>query len=358
MSNEEFKFLDNKILIENREEISSSFKISVYKSKLIYMSNKKVPQKEFNIVITEFFNNNKYISNQTKKSVSKIIYSHKARIIIVITQSGRDIITNRDQLIRDYGWFFFVEKKNKPGQGAKKKGKGKSRAREEKTISSEGYVSEDINIILKQKENMRGLYRTKEYRQYIKLIKSGNTTQLPIKDVLDDFFHTDKLVPIEEKKAIRKIIYYQKEKVIVIKSLIGDLMYANLEALVKKYGWYLYITGVPVGKSDLCIAIDKIEKRYNLDYFSEISIVEDLNDSKDIRITIYPIVLKPNHNCHIIGLGKFNILLDCGLSEKDEEKEIEGDFRYIDEYLRNLPKLIKEAESEKINNVSDNSDSY
>ena len=350
MSNEEFKFLDNKILIENREEISSSFKINVYKSKLKSMLNKKVPQKEFNNVLTEFFNKNKYISHKTKNSVSKIIFSHKARIIIVVTQLGKDIITNRDKLIRDYGWFFFVETK-------KKKAKEKRKTREEKTISSEEYIYEDISITLKQKENMRGLYQTKEYRQYIKLMKTEKTMQLPIKDVLDDFFHADKLVPIEEKKGIRKIIYYQKEKVIVIKSLIGDLMYANLETLVKKYGWYLYITGVPVGKSDLCIAIDKIEKRYNSNYFSEISIVEDLNDSKDIRVTIYPIVLKPNHNCHIIGLGKLNILLDCGLSEKDEEKEIEGDFRHIEEYLQNLPKLIRNAESEKFNNLSDNSDS-
>ncbi|GAG39724.1 unnamed protein product, partial [marine sediment metagenome] len=54
--------------------------------------------------------------------------------------------------------------------------------------------------------------------------------------------------------------------------------------------------------------------------------------------------LKPNHNCHILGLGKLNILLDCGLSEKDEENDIEGDFRHVEDYLQNLPDFILEQE--------------
>jgi len=124
-------------------------------------------------------------------------------------------------------------------------------------------------------------------------------------------------------------------------------MYENLEALVKKYGWYFYITGVPVGKSQISIAIDKIEKRFNSDYFSNISLLDETNNPNNVRITIYPIVLKPNHNCHILGLGKLNILLDCGLSEKNEEKEIEGDIRHIEEYLKNLPQYILEEEKNK-----------
>jgi len=191
---------------------------------------------------------------------------------------------------------------------------------------------------------MRALYRTKEYNQYLKLIKSKQVPQMSIRDVLEDLFFKDELVPSEEKEGIRKIIYYQKEKVIVIKSLIGDKMYENLENLVGKYGWYFYITGVPVGKSELCIAIDKIEKDFSQDYFSNISLVEESGNSKDIRVTIYPIVLKPNHNCHILGLGKLNILLDCGLSEKDEKNNIEGDFRHLENYLQNLPDFILEQE--------------
>ena len=124
-------------------------------------------------------------------------------------------------------------------------------------------------------------------------------------------------------------------------------MYENLENLVKKYGWYFYITGVPVGKSDISIAIDKIEKRFNLDYFSDISLIDVKGNSNKIRVTIYPIILKPNHNCHIIGLGDLNILLDCGLSEEDKENKIEGDFRYIEEYFQNLPQNILEQENER-----------
>ncbi len=345
MYKEEFKFLDKTIELEKREELDSSYKIKSYNVKLKFMEERKIPQRDINDLLTHFFNINKFISKKTKNSISKIIYSQKDRILILITPSGKDIILNRDRLSRDYGWFFFIEKSEKKEREAKKKKLKKKEARkEEKTISTEEFHFEDIIIPLKEKENMRPLYRTKEYVHYLKLIKSENISQLDIKTVLNDLFFKVEFIPVEEKKGVRKIIYYQKEKVIVVKSLIGDDMYENLERLVKKYGWYFYITGVPVGKSELCIAIDKIEKRFDEDYFSNVSLVEDSNKVKDIRVTIYPIVMKPNHNCHILGLGRLNILLDCGLSEKDEENEIEGDLRHIEDYLQSLPDYIIEEE--------------
>lgn len=352
MSKEEFNFSDKKISIEKREDVGSSYKINAYKTKLKLMEERKIPQKDISDLINHFFNKNTYISKKTKNSISKIICAQKVKILILITHSGNDILVNRDKLVRDYGWFFFISKTEKESkQQKKKKPKKKVETKTEITINRDDYPFGDSLIPLKQKEHMRALYNTKEYNQYLKLIKSNEIPQMSIRNVLDDLFLKDKLVPIEEKKGIKKIIYYQKEKVIVLKSLIGDEMYENLENLVKKYGWYFYITGVPVGKSELCIAIDKIEKRFKLNYLSEISLVEESSDSKDIRVTIYPIVLKPNHNSHILGLGKLNILLDCGLSEKDEEKEIEGDFRYIEEYLQNLPTTILEQEKSRIDSA-------
>jgi len=344
MSKEEFKFSDKTILIERREKLSSSYKIKSYEINLKYMKDKNIPQKKINEVLNHLFFKDKIISSKTKNSISKIIYSQSNRIIIFITQNGKDIIRNRDKLVRNYGWFFFIAKT----EAKQKKPKKEKPKKQERTISSEEFQYEDLRISLKQKENMRPLYHTKEYRHYLKLIKSENVKQIPLKDALNDLFFNNELIPTEEKKGIRKIIYYQEEKVIVIKSLVGDEMYENLESLVKKYGWYLYITGIAVGKSELCIAIDKIEKSFDTDYFSNISLIEDSDKPNDIRITIYPIVLKPNHNCHILGLGKLNILLDCGLSEKDEENEIEGDLRYIEDYLQNLSnRIVKE---EKIRN--------
>ena len=346
MINEEFKFSDKTILLEKRQKLSSSYKIKSYKAKLKLMEDNKIPQKKIDDVLNHLFFKDRIISNKTKKSISKIVYSDNDRIIIVVTSIGNDIIINRDKLIRNYGWFFFISETDKEEiKSKKKKSKKKDIKKEEKTISKEEFRYEELIIPLKQKENMRALYHTKEYRHYLKLIKSENLPQSPVKDVLNDFFFNNELIPIEEKKGIRKVIYYQKEKVIVIKSLIGDEMYENLETLVKKYGWYFYITGIPVGKSDISIAIDKVEKRYNENYFTNISLIdEDINQDK-IRVTIYPIILKPNHNCHILGLGKLNILLDCGLSEKDEEKE--GDFRYIEEYLQNLPQNLLEEEKKR-----------
>ena len=305
---EEFNFSDKKIPIEGREDISSSFKINTYKTKLKLMEDKKIPQKNIKEVINHFFNKNRNISNKTKNAISKIIYCQKVRILVLITHYGKEIIVKRDRLIRDYGWFFFIEKST--NESKKKKLKKKEERNKEQTISTEEFHYDDTQIPLKQKEHMRALYRTKEYNQYLKLIKSKQVPQMSIRDVLEDLFFKDELVPSEEKKGIRKIIYYQKEKVIVIKSLIGDKMYENLEDLVKKYGWYLYITGIAVGKSEISIAIDKIERRFDFNYFKSLSLSSNLKDSNENRLTLYPIALRPNHNCIILGIGSLNILLD------------------------------------------------
>jgi len=344
MSFEEFKFLKKNIPIEQREDISSSYKIKSYKIKLKFMEEKKIPQTDIREVISNLFLKNKTISDKVKNSISKIIYSQKDRIIIAVTKHGKDIILKRDNLIDQYGWFFYVSEKDIDSK--KKKSKEK---KEEITIKSDNLQFGEMVIPLKQKRNMRALYRTKEYNKYLKIIKSKNIDQIPIKDVLNDLFlnTSEEIIPLEEKNGVSKIVYYQEEKVIVIKSLIGDKMYENLEHLVKKYGWYFYITGVPVGKSKISIAIDKIEKRFNSDYFSNISLIYEGDKSPNSRLTIYPIILKPNHNCHILGLGNLNILLDCGFSEKDEKNEEEGDIRYIEEYLQNLKKYIIEEEKRR-----------
>jgi len=345
MDVEEFSFLNKSITLEKRVELDSSYKIKSYKEKLKLMKQNKIPQKTMKEVIEHLFFKNNLISKKTKNSISKVIYCQEDRIIIVVTKSGKDFIYNRDKLIQKYGWFFYITKSEKKQMAKKKEFK-----KEELTISTKTYQYDDHLIILKEKHNMRSLYNTKEYFQYKKLIESKNLDQIPINDVLDDFFLKNDKIPHKEKKSIKKIIYYQEERVIVIKSLIGDIMYENLEEIVRNYGWYFYITGIPVGDSKISIAIDKIEKKYDETYFNEISLINSPTNLNNIRITIYPIVLKPNHNCHILGLGNLNILLDCGLTEPNEEEKIEGDVRHIEYYLQNLHEIIIREIKRKIEN--------
>ena len=339
MDKVEFKFSDKAIILEEVDTLSSSYKINIYKDKIRYMEKRSILQKPIMEVINHFFSEDSVISEKTKNSISKLIHCSKDKIIILITVSGKDIIWNRDKLINEYGWFFFVAEQEKKQKLDQKKKKEKQQKKEE-IISSQDYVFEDLTIHLEEKINMRSLYHTKEYFQYSKLIKSKNINQMNILEVLNDFFNNNTLVPIDEKKSVRNIIYYKEEKVIVVKALNGDKMYDNLEKLVKKYGWYFYITGVPVGKSEISLAIDKIEKRYDSTYFNNISLSK--TKTEKIRVSIYPIVLKPNHNSHILGLGDLNILLDCGISEyepnDDEENKPDetnfpvikfNDFQYI-----------------------------
>ncbi|TES99708.1 MAG: MBL fold metallo-hydrolase [Promethearchaeota archaeon] len=381
MAIEEFKFLEKAIELEKREELSSVYKVRSYSEKLKLMESKEIPQKPIRDVLNHLFTENKEISTKTKNSISKIIYSPNDRIIILNTPLGQDIIWKRNKLIYSYGWFFYVSKpKSKPSKQKREKRKNEPK-KEEITISKEILHLGDLSIPLKEKENMRSLYHSREYIKYLKIIKSDKIPQKPIKEVLHDFLLQNQDIPMKEKKSIGKIIYYQKERVIVVKSLIGDKMYENLKRMVKKYGWYFYITGVPVGESDISKAIDKIERKFDIEYFKDLSLSDGNKDGK-LRVTIYPIVLKPNHNCHILGLGKLNILLDCGISEPEiiqneavneqlesseqlDELEIEkdvineevaeqekiltkpDDFKHIDDYLQNFPQLISEAEKEE-----------
>jgi Cft2 family RNA processing exonuclease len=386
MVNEEFKFLEKVIELEKREELSSAYKVRSYSEKIKLMESKEIPQKPILDVLNHLFTENKEISSKTKNSISKIIYSPNDKIIILNTPLGQDIIWKRNKLIYLYGWFFYVSKpKTKPSKAKTKKEKKKrTPKKEEITISKEILHLGELSIPIKEKENMRSLYHSREYIQYLKLIRSNNIKQKPIKEVLQDFLLENKDIPTKEKKSIGKIIYYQKERVIVVKSLIGDKMYEHLKSMVKKYGWYFYITGVPVGGSDISEAIDKIERKFDVNYFKDLSLSDGNKDEK-LRVTIYPIVLKPNHNCHILGLGKLNILLDCGISEpkivqneaaneqsepteQSDELEREEDikhedtvvqeeiftkpdnFKHIDDYIHNLPQLISEAENEKKDN--------
>ena len=139
------------------------------------METQKIPQKDIKEVLNHFFSNeNKIINSKTKISIKKILFSQKDRIIIAITKSGRDIIWNRDKLIRTYGWFFFVSesedrfKEKKPNKTKRKPKK------EERTTKTEEYKFNDNIIVLKQKENMRPLYKTKEYFKYFKTIAKAD----------------------------------------------------------------------------------------------------------------------------------------------------------------------------------------
>ncbi|MFX0188010.1 MAG: MBL fold metallo-hydrolase [Candidatus Hodarchaeota archaeon] len=332
MSTEKFIFNNKTIAIEEKKELDSSYKIKSYKKKMEMIEKKKIPQKEILEVINHLFTKNPFLSKKTKNSVSKIIYSKEDSIIIAITNHGKEFIWNRDKFIREYGWFFFVSE-TEDGSAPKKKAKKVNK--EEVTVSTNEYEFKDNKILLKQKENMRGLYKTKEYFKYFKLVNSKKIPQKPIKEVLDEFFADDKILE-KEKLTVQRINYYIDEKVIVIKSIIGDKMYENLEWLVKQHGWYFYITGVPVGDSAISLAIDKIERRFNADYFKNISL-NDHSESEKIRVSIYPLVLRPNHNCIILGLGEITILLDCGI-------DLEHYSRYIEDYLAYLPQYIKDAE--------------
>ncbi|MBD3214477.1 MAG: MBL fold metallo-hydrolase [Candidatus Lokiarchaeota archaeon] len=334
MEKESINYHNQTIAIQAKHQLSSSFKVRSYKEKLELMEENNIEQEPIEDVLDDFFSeHNKIISESTLRSITTIIYSKKDRIIIIESSHGKEIIWKREELVKKYGWFFFVTKQYRD----KKKKKTKSG---ETIISEELFQIDDFEIELTEKENMRPLYKTKEYHKYLNIIKSNNITQKDIKETLVHFVSQNKAVPKKEKEAIRKIIYYEDEKVIVIKSLIGDKMYENLEHLVKTYGWYFYITGVPVGKSEISLAIDKIDKRYDSTFFEEILLSNNLKDTDKIRLTLYPIALRPNHNCIILGIGQLNILLDCGIGEEFLED--------IEKYLTNLNDLLKKDQKSKI----------
>ncbi|MHA1763560.1 MAG: MBL fold metallo-hydrolase [Promethearchaeota archaeon] len=332
---------DKKIPIEKLEEIDSSFKIRSYKQQIKRFEKEGIKPLSIEKVLDDFFNKTRLITKSTKLAITRVYYCPKDRIIILITNKGGEIIRNRDRFTRKYGWFFFVTKKELKKKRTElsvdeKGSEKKKKEHQEITVRASEFQFKDKIIIVKQKKNMRPLYRTKEYRKYINLINEKNVPQMPIFEVLKDFFHEFMSVPIKEKKAIEKINYYEEEKVIIIKSFIGDQMYNHLTELVEKYGWYFYITGVSVGESKISLAIDKIKRKFAENYWENMSLLEG-KSLEDIKITLYPISQEPNHNCMILQFGIFTLMLDCGISKEH--------FEYIKDYLERYPEILLEREN-------------
>ncbi len=345
MSIEEFKVFNKSISLEEKSDLNSIYKIKSFEQKLKQIEAQKIPQKPIKDVLNHLIVKNNLLSKKTKESFKKVKYSKSERLVILFTNSGNEVIWNREKLIKEYGWYFYTieDKGDKKGIKARPK---QDQPKEENTIGTEPYLYEGFEISIKQKTNMRALYNTKEYKQHLNIIRSKKVVQMPIKDVINDLFLKNELIPLKEKKAIRKIIYYQSEKVIVIKSLIGDHMYENLQNLVTKYGWFFYITGVPVGDSEISNVVDKIEKRFTADYFKDISLKESDKPNEKISVALYPIVIKPNHNCIILRIGKFNLMLDCGI--------LEHHFDHIKRYLENYDLILEEKEKQRQNENKQN----
>ncbi|MGQ4873455.1 MAG: MBL fold metallo-hydrolase [Promethearchaeia archaeon] len=339
MSFEEFRISKQIIPVEQKSELYDSLKIKSYEQKLKLMEEKEIPQKPIKHVLNHLFFRSPYISRKTRESITKIIYFPEARVIILITEHGKELIRNRSRIVEDYGWFIFIAESEESLE--KKNKKEKAELEPEKTIKEEEFKYKNNIIPLKQKINMRALYRTKEYKKYMDFIEENQIEQKPIIEVLDDFFFKYDKVPKKEKEAIKKINYYNEEKVVVIKALFGDKMYENLDDLVSRYGWYFYITGVPVGESEISLAVDKVEKRFNEGFFKNISIKKGLENNEDIKITLFPVALRPNHNCLILGIGSLKIMLDCGINEEH--------FEIIRDYLNNYDTLLeKNVDSRRI----------
>ena len=201
MANEEIKISDKSVSLIEKQEVGASFKIKAYKNKLEYMKKKQIPQKPIKEVLNHLFTENDLLSKTTRDSISKILYCQKDRIVIVITDTGKDIIWNRDKLVNNYGWFFFVSKTEELQEKKKKKKKAEEKRKEEITIDKIDYQYDGRIIPITQKRFMRPLYHTKEYFQYRKLINSNKIPQIEINQLLDDFFLKYENVPIKEKKA-------------------------------------------------------------------------------------------------------------------------------------------------------------
>ncbi len=336
-SHSEFIFESEKIPIEEVKQVDSSYKIHSYTLQRKKMEKEGIDLAPIEKVLDDFFNKESTIKKAVKKSISKIFYCLEDRIIILLTNMGKEIIWHRNDLIKKYGWFFFVSNKEvkESGPKGKKEKKGK-RSRKEIIVKVGEFEFEEKLISIKQKKNMRPLYRTKEYNKYMNIIKTRKIAQMEIMEVLHEFFFHFDGIPLKEKKSIAKIIYYEKERVIVIKSFTGDKMYENLDVLVEKFGWYWYITGVSVGDSQISLAIDKIEKRFSEVHLQHYSLINSDTSLEDITLTLYPISHEPNHNCMILGIGDFKLMLDCGISEEH--------FEYIKYYLENYPKILSERE--------------
>jgi len=171
------------------------------------------------------------------------------------------------------------------------------------------YKGKDIEIYQISESTSR--YNTPNFEKVQDIKKKNNVKTKTWKDALDWFFLVDEKIPINAKLSTDRIGVNEAINTFCFEMEISRSVYRNLEYIAKNTGWYFYLTGIKLGTSNLCKAVDDIPRRFKLDDIKKWEIEED--DS----IELINISTLPNSTCFLLQIGDYDILLDVGLSKKN-----------------------------------------
>ena len=152
-----------------------------------------------------------------------------------------------------------------------------------------------------------GAPKTKRYYECLKILEENLIPQISIDKAISFILNYEK-VPEEERKSIKEFQAYPEDRILIVRCLKNRELFKARIAIARKIGWYPYITGVDLPRSQISDFIDQfIQRKKRL----------NLKKSTHGSIRFVPISISPNYYSFLLKLGEINILLDAGIKLHD-----------------------------------------
>lgn len=152
-----------------------------------------------------------------------------------------------------------------------------------------------------------GAPKTRRYYECLEILEENMTTQIPISEAIKFILHYEK-VREEERKSIKEFEAYPEDRILVIRCSENEELFGARIAIAKEIGWYPYITGVDLPRSQISDFADQFIRRKR-----------KLDIKKPTRgpIRFVPVSISPNYQSFLFKMGEVNILLDAGIRMSD-----------------------------------------
>ena len=113
-------------------------------------------------------------------------------------------------------------------------------------------------------EYKRSLHRSKNYYNIINALKGVQIEKYPVESALK-FLLTSDMLPAQERQNIRGFTVFHEDSMIALHCVWAPTIFNKRDDVYRVIGWYPYVTGVNLGKSEISQATDALlnERNFN-----------------------------------------------------------------------------------------------
>lgn len=153
-------------------------------------------------------------------------------------------------------------------------------------------------------EYKRSLHRSKNYYNIINALKGVQIEKYPIEAALK-FLLTSDMLPPQERQNIRGFTIFHEDSMIALHCLWAPTIFTKRDDIFRVIGWYPYVTGVDLGKSDISQGTDAWLNDRNFNGLEFPTFEVNKITLRDISAG------NGNGTAIMLNLDGFKILLDC-----------------------------------------------